>query len=116
MIHLVLGHWPLVLTVVRGASTLKEEVDFLGDWERWLDRDTPFATLRFFADSAALERPEGAALVAKAWLQRNAERLRRLVLGMATIVPPAAFERMSRIDAEKLFGVPARTFSGIEPA
>lgn len=33
---------------------------------------------------------------------------------MATVVPPARFDEMSRINAEKLFGVPAQTFADIE--
>ena len=35
---------------------------------------------------------------------------------MATVVPPACLDEASRMNAEKLFGVPAQTFAGIEAA
>ncbi len=52
----------------------------------------------------------------KAWLWENRGRLRRLVGGIATVVLPGHYERMSRIDAERLFGVPARLFIDIGAA
>jgi hypothetical protein len=116
MIRHDLRHWPLVLTLARGAPTLGDQIAFLAEWSRWLDRNERFATLRLFFDADALAHPEGGAREAKTWLKENAERVRRLVLGLATIVPAGEFERMSRIDAEKLFGAPARVFRDIDGA
>ena len=109
-------HWPIVLTAARGAMTLADHIDFLDDWNRWFDRGEPFAAFRVFADDDALAHPDGAARAAKTWLQKNSGRMQALVLGMATVVPPAHFDRLSRMDAQKLFGVPARTFADIGEA
>lgn len=116
MIHHDLSHWPLILSVARGPMTLAEHDAFLAEWNRWLDRGERFATLRVFADGAALAHPEGAAREAKAWLQANAGRVRAQVIAMATIVPAAHLEQVSRMNAEKLFGVPAQAFGGIDDA
>lgn len=110
MIRHDLTHWPLVVTLARGAATVEDQIDFLAHWDTWLDRGEPFATLRIFADTDAHLRPRGGAQEIKAWLAANRERIRRLVWGMATVVFPAHYEWMNRIDAEKLFGVPARLF------
>ncbi|GAA4336226.1 hypothetical protein GCM10023144_30330 [Pigmentiphaga soli] len=53
---------------------------------------------------------------AKTWLQANAGRIRAQVIGIATVVPAEHLDRMSRMDAEKLFGVPARTFDDVDRA
>ncbi|MBS0220171.1 MAG: hypothetical protein JSR91_05455 [Proteobacteria bacterium] len=111
-----LSQWPLVLTVARGAMTVEDHAAFLAEWTRWLDRGERFATLRWFVDSEALAHPEGAGPAAKVWLQANAARLRAQVLGMATIVPPESLERVGRMNAEKLFGVPARSFGDFDQA
>ena len=116
MIHHDLGHWPLVLTVAHGPVTRTDYIRLLDDWNRWLDRGERFATLRVFADGDALVHPEGAAQDAKAWLQANAGRLRAQVVGMATSVPAEHLERMRRMNAEKLFGVPAQVFGDVDAA
>lgn len=110
MIRHNLSQWPLVLSVMHGAMTRDEQIGFFSEWTGWLDRGEPFATLRVFSDAASLERPEGGAKEAKAWLQANAERVKSLVMGMATVVPAESFEEVSRMNAEKLFGVPAMSF------
>ena len=111
-----LTQWPLVLSVMRGATTLDEHMRFFREWNSWLDRGEPFITLRVFTDAASLERPEGGGKEAKAWLQANADRVKSLVLGIATVVPTECFREVSRINAEKLFGVPATTFMDIPSA
>lgn len=116
MIRHDLSHWPLVLTTMTGASTPDEQRAFFADWTAWLDRGVPFGTLRVFRDDASLERPSRGAQEAKLWLQENGDKIKQRVIGMATVVPPGRFEEMSRMNAERLFGVPAQTFSSIEPA
>ncbi|MFT3721854.1 hypothetical protein [Pseudorhodoferax sp.] len=116
MIRHDLSHWPLVLSVARGPSTLAEHDAFLAEWNHWLDRGERFATLRVFADAAALAHPDGAARGAKAWLQANAGRLQAQVTAMATVVPPEQLAPVRRMNAEKLFGVPAQAFGGIDDA
>lgn len=110
MIRHDLTHWPLVLSAAAGATSLEEQLDFFSDWTAWLDRGETFATLRVFTDPDALKRPDGGAKEAKAWLQSNGERIKQLVIGMATVVPASALEEMRRINVEKLFGVPAQIF------
>jgi hypothetical protein len=116
MIRHDLSHWPLVLSTMTGASTAEEQRAFFAEWTGWLDRSVPFATLRVFRDDASLERPSGGAKEAKLWLQENGSKIRRQVIGMATVVPPLRFDEMSRMNAEKLFGVPAQTFAAVELA
>lgn len=116
MIKNDLTHWPLVLTQAQGAATLDDNVLFLNTWADWLDRGEPFATFRIFADMDALSRPDGGAKAAKAWLQENADRIKQLIIGMATVIPEEAMEQHGKMDAEKLFGVPARTFSNANDA
>jgi hypothetical protein len=116
MIRHDLSHWPLVLSTMTGASTPDEQRAFFSEWTTWLDRGVPFATLRVFQDDASLERPSGGAKEAKLWLQENGGKIKEHVIGMASVVPPARLDEMSRMNAEKLFGVPAQTFAAIEPA
>lgn len=110
MIQHTVAHWPLVLSTVRGPMTLEEQLAFFAEWTSWFDRGGNFATLRVFVNADSLTRPQGGGKEAKVWLKANSERLKAQVVGMATVVPPAHFEEMSRMNAEKLFGVPARTF------
>jgi len=116
MIRHDLSHWPLVLSAAHGAMSLEEQLDFFSEWTAWLDRGEAFSTLRVFTDSDGLKRPDGGAKEAKAWLQSNGERIRQLVIGIATVVPPAALEEVSRMNAEKLFGVPAQMFDDANEA
>lgn len=116
MIRHDLTHWPLVLSTARGAMSLDEQLAFLADWNAWLDRSESFSTLRVFTDADALKRPEGGAREAKAWLQANGERIKQRVIGMATVVPSEALEDMTRINTEKLFGVPAQMFDDANEA
>ncbi len=110
MIRHDLTHWPLVVSRACGTTTLDDQLDFLAHWTCWLDRGQPFVALRAFTDDDSHLRPRGGAQMMKAWLWENGGRLRRLVGGIATVVLPSHYERMSRIDAERLFGVPARLF------
>jgi len=111
-----LDQWPFVVTTTSGRMSLDELRSFFEAWNEWLDRGEPFVSIRRFVDEEALEHPEGGARETKAWFQQNAKRIREQVLGMVTIVPESAFEQASRMDAEKLFGVPAGTFSNVEAA
>ncbi|WP_180899676.1 hypothetical protein [Martelella soudanensis] len=96
--------------------TSEENAAFLADWTDWLDRGDPFVTLRIFADAESLHRPEDGAREAKAWLQSNSDRIKLLVKGMATVVPPDKLDEVSRMNAERLFGVPAKCFDSVEEA
>lgn len=116
MIRHDLSHWPLVLTVARGPSSLPQMQRFIDDWAEWLARGEPFATLRVFADAAALEHPAGSGPLAKQWLQQQGEAIRRQVMGMATVVPASDYERLRKMNVEKLFGVPAATFADLPAA
>ncbi|WP_166302495.1 hypothetical protein [Bradyrhizobium sp. 2S1] len=116
MIRHDLTHWPLVLSTMSGPTTPEDQLAFFADWMTWLNRGEAFATLRVFADADALTRQQGSGREAKAWLHANGERLKALVVGMATVVPADKCEEMSRINAEKLFGVPARTFQDAHEA
>jgi hypothetical protein len=102
--------WPLIISLTAGAQSLENQRDFFAALNRWLDRGQPFAVLRLFADAEALVHPEGGARLAKQWLQDNVARMRHSVLGIASVVPESAFEKMSRMDIEKAFGGPGGVF------
>lgn len=116
MIHHDLGQWPLVISVSSGLQTLDAMQAFTDDWNRWLDRGEPFVSLRVFADAEALVHPEGSAQNAKLWLQARGADIRRHVMGMASVVPADQYERMRKMNVEKLFGVPAGTFADTDDA
>jgi hypothetical protein len=116
MIHHELGQWPLVISVSSGLQTLEAMQAFTEDWNRWLDRGEPFASLRVFADADALVHPEGSAQRAKQWLQARGEDIRRHMIGMASVVPADQYEKIRKMNVEKLFGVPASTFADSDDA
>jgi len=116
MIRHDLSHWPLVISVAQGTSSLPDVETFQQEWSRWLVRGEPFATLRLFVDAEALVHPPGSAPLAKQWLQAHAQAVRERVMGMATVVPASEHARLSKMNAEKLFGVPAKIFSDVTAA
>ncbi|GAA5236906.1 hypothetical protein [Verticiella sediminum] len=110
-------HAPLLITVGLGAPTREDLQRHTRHWNRLFDAGTPFASLRVFVDDESTQRPEGGAQDGKAWLQERGAHIRTHVWGMATVVlPQPAYERLRRMDAEKLFGVPASTFPDLGTA
>ncbi|SFP56850.1 hypothetical protein [Variovorax sp. 770b2] len=116
MIRHELSQWPLVISISSGLQTLESMDAFTEDWNRWLDRGEPFVSLRVFADADALVHPEGSAQRAKQWLQARGEDIRRHMMGMASVVPAAQYEKISKMNVQKLFGVPASTFVATDDA
>lgn len=110
------SQWPLVVTKVSGLQDLKATCAFVGNWNDWLSRQKPFATLRIFADSDALVHPKGSGPILTAWLQAKAAAIKANMIGMATVVPVDQYEKRLKMSAERLFGVPAATFSSIAAA
>jgi len=111
-----LTHWPLVISVASTPSTLAEMETFLQRWEQWLADGELFALLRVFTHSESLTHPPGSPPLVKQWLQQQGEAIRQRVMGMATVVPPVDYERLRKMNAEKLFGVPAATFADVPAA
>ncbi len=116
MIRHELSQWPLVISVSSGLQTLESMNAFTEDWNRWLDRREPFASLRVFADADALVHPEGSAQSAKQWLQARGQDIRRHMMGMASVVPADQYEKIRKMNVEKLFGVPASIFASTDEA
>lgn len=116
MVRHELSQWPLVISVSAGLQTLESMQAFTEDWNRWLDRGEPFVSLRVFADADALVHPEGSAQRAKQWLQARGADIRRHMMGMASVVPADQFEKISKMNVEKLFGIPASTFARTDEA
>ncbi|MGG4603188.1 hypothetical protein ACLPHM_00195 [Paenalcaligenes sp. Me131] len=106
-----LSHWPLVITVASGPASTEEYEAFFAQWAEWLQQDQRFATLRVFMDEGSLTHPEGSAQQSKLWLQQWGASIREKMMGMATVVPEAQYPKLSKMNAEKLFGVPAQTFA-----
>jgi hypothetical protein len=116
MTHHELSQWPLVISVSAGLQTLEGMQAFTEDWNRWLDRGEPFASLRVFADADALAHPEGSAQSARQWLQERGADIRSHMMGMASVVPADQYEKMRKMNVEKLFCVPASIFADADDA
>jgi len=116
MTHHDLTHWPLVITLEQGPASLDDTRALFDAWNGWLARGEPFAILRIFTDSELPLPAPGAAQLFKPWLQQQGAAIRQQVIGMATVVPASALERVRKMNAEKLFGVPAVSFAEIPAA
>ncbi|HEP7962686.1 TPA: hypothetical protein VDU60_000312 [Pseudomonas aeruginosa] len=116
MIRHDISHWPLALSLAYGASSLDDIEKFMSAWSNWLAQGESFAILRVFLDIQSTERSAGAGNSTKPWFQDQAPRIREQVIGIATVVPQSEYERINKINAEKLFGVPARTFLDVHAA
>lgn len=111
-----LSCWPLVLSVSQGMPSLEDLQGYSTAWTEWLDRGERFATLRILLDSEAHEHPPGGARERKTWFSAHGDRLKAQVVGMATVAPADVVAHMNRIKTDRLFGVPARAFDGVEDA
>jgi len=111
-----LSHWPLVISMGQGNSSLTEVETFHQEWNRWLAREEPFATLRLFVDMDSTVQPPGASVFVKQWLQIHSEAVRANVMGMAMVVCASEYPRFAKRNAEKLFGVPAAVFDELPAA
>jgi len=116
MIRHDLSHWPLVISVSQDTPSLTEIEAFHQEWNRWLARGEPFATLRLFVDAGSVVQPPGAPALAKQWLQTHSDAVRANVMGMATVVCASEYPRFAKMNAEKLFGVPAAVFDELSAA
>jgi hypothetical protein len=116
MIRNDISLWPLVLSVSSGTPTYEQLQSFSAEWDGWLDCGERFATLRVYLDIESHTHPEGGAREKKRWYQANSDRVKSLVVGMASVLPAAILDEVQRMDAEKLFGVPAQAFTQIDPA
>ena len=113
MLKTELSHWPLIITVAAGPTTVEEYEAYFAQWTEWLRQDEHFATLRLFMDGDSLVHPPGSAQQSKQWLQQWGASIREKMTGMATVVPESLYPKQSKMNAEKLFGVPAQTFADI---
>ena len=108
--------WPLVVSV--GAETL--DVDgyrrFLAAWDDWLARPERFAALRVVTRDEVMMPSGETARMSKQWMKDNAARVGDRVLGIATVLPPATFERFRNMKTEKAFGVPGGNFPDLDSA
>src|SRR5919109_1065876 len=104
-------NWPLTIAIAEGPVTPSGLRQFLIQWGLWLDRDSPFVLLRIFTCDEAVASFGAMHAELQAWAQANNERIRKLVLGIATTVPERCLEEMHSTEAEHMFGIPARTFT-----
>ena len=102
-------NWPLAIAVAEGPVTPSGLRQFLIQWGLWLDRASPFVLLRIFTCDEAVASFDAMQAELQAWTQANDERIRNLVLGIATTVPERCLERST--EAEHMLGIPARTFT-----
>jgi hypothetical protein len=102
-------NWPLAIAVAEGPVTSSGLRQFLTQWGLWLDRASPFVLLRIFTCDEAVASFDAMQVELQAWAQANNERIRKLVLGIATTVPERCLEHST--EAEHMFGIPVRTFT-----
>ena len=111
-----LSCWPLVLSFSQGAPSLDDLQQYSFAWTEWFERGERFAVLRILLDHRAQEHPPGGALARKTWLSSHGDRLKAQVVGLATVAPAEGLEHMNKIKADRLFGVPAQAFGGVNEA
>ncbi|AYR19743.1 hypothetical protein [Alcaligenes faecalis] len=108
--------WPLGMTFSSGSPRLEDMLDDAANWRAWLGRGERFAILRVLLDRDAYAHPPGAAQARKAWLAEHGDLIRQHMLGMALVLPEDVLDQAQRMQAERLFGVPAQAFCSIEDA
>jgi hypothetical protein len=111
-----LSLWPLIISASRNAPTLDELQAFSNDWTNWLDKGQRFATLRIHLDVQSHSHPQGGAKEKKRWFSESKQSLQDLVISMATIVPEEILNDVKRMNAEKLYAVPADAFGNNQKA
>lgn len=108
--------WPLAMTFSSGSPRLEDMLDDAANWSAWLGRGERFAILRVLLDRDAYAHPPGAAQARKSWLAEHGDLIRKQMLGMALVLPEDVLGQAQRMQAERLFGVPAQAFCSVEDA
>ncbi|WP_312418071.1 hypothetical protein [Comamonas sp.] len=108
--------WPLAMTFSSGSPRFEDMLDDAANWRAWLGRGKRFAMLRVLLDRDAYAHPPGAAQARKAWLAEHGALIRQQMLGMALVLPGDVLNQAQRMQAERLFGVPAQAFCSVEDA
>lgn len=98
------------ISVVAGQYTREDLRRFGGALTIWLERAAPFAVPRVFADAEALRHTEDGASLANQWMENKAGRICHSVIGLASVVPASAHEKMARMNVEKAVGAKGGIF------
>lgn len=108
--------WPLAMTFSSRSPRLEDMLDDAANWRAWLGRGKRFAMLRVLLDRDAYAHPPGAARARKVWLAEHGDLIRQQMLGIALVLPKDVLSQAQRMQAERLFGVPAQAFCSVEDA
>jgi hypothetical protein len=106
----------LVVSIIDGPQTSEALRELAGHWHDWLSWNEPFAALRIFSDAATAAQLDHADDWAQQWLETHRWSIRRNVIGLASVVPGAQYDRMPELGQHKVFGIPAATFASVSTA
>ncbi|HEY0687015.1 MAG TPA: hypothetical protein VGD45_32025 [Steroidobacter sp.] len=109
------SQWPLVVSIIDGRRKAEDLRDVAARWRDWLSWNEPFAALQIFpgGDTALLaERDRWLHW----WLDGQRRAIRCNVMGLASVIPGAYYEKMPQISTHSLLGVPAATFGSVSTA
>jgi hypothetical protein len=104
-------NWPLAIAVAEKAISPADHRLFLDRWKCWLDRGRPFVLLRMFVSDEAVIQPESLSGESASWLAANIDRVRSLVLAIATTVPRHHLEARRLLDVDSVSGIPSKVFA-----
>jgi len=108
-------HWPLALVVAKGKPSIEQHIASLESWDAWFDNNEAFHVIRFFEDVDSLEIPLGAGRMTQDWLTEGAGvKFRLLVKSMCIVVPKNKYEKMKKMNVNKVFGISGEIFSSID--
>lgn len=107
-------HSPLALVIAQGKPSIEQHIASLKSWDNWFNNNKPFHVIRFFKDSDSLEIPNGAGKMTQTWMAEGADmKFRSLVKSMCIVVPKHKYNKMKKMNINKVFGIPGGIFSSI---
>ncbi len=109
------SQWPLVVSIIDSHTLAEDLREVAARWRDWLSWNEPFAALQIFSghDEGQLAERDR---VLSWWLDAQRRSIRRNVIGLASVIPCAHFEKMPHMETHPLFGIPTATFASISTA
>lgn len=109
------SQWPLVVSIIDSQTLTEDLREVAARWRDWLSWNEPFAALQIFSGSdegLLAERDR----VLGWWLDAQRRAIRRNIVGLASVIPCAHYEKMPHMGTHELFGIPTATFASISTA
>ncbi len=107
----------VIIFYFQGKQNLEAHQRSIKSWEKVLDKQQKVVVIRVFLDSESLEHAPGVGKTTRAWLKDSGgENIRNYVAAMINIVANDAYQQMTHLNVEAVFGVPGGIFSDVDSA